>query len=167
MTQAHKAHSLSKLDLFTPNALHPNLPPLTTGLYTVMGSPAIMLLESDVLTRKAHIQTLLGVGAEKSMQRRPAAHDRIVNHMGLHYCPNRGWSRAPSMSTAALEKAAKSMQTDERRKEYVRKALAREWEALGRGGGSGSTPDEPLEIDDEYEEEEELMHVPAAWEYEI
>ncbi|KAH3958933.1 hypothetical protein HBI81_150480 [Parastagonospora nodorum] len=168
MTQAHKAHSLSKLDLFTPNALHPELPPLTSGLYTVMGTPAIMLLEADVRAREAHIKARLGAKADKSMRRRPAAHDRIVNHMGLHYSPNRGWSRAPSMSSAALEKAAKSMQTEEGRREYVRKALAKEWEALGQGGGKG-TQGEPLEIEDEDEDEEveELMYAAAGWEYEM
>jgi hypothetical protein len=151
MTQASKTHLLSKLDLFTPNVLHPLLSPLTTGLYTVMGSPATMILESDVLARKAHIQALLGPGVDgHNMHKRPAAHDRIAAHLGLYYCPSRGgWRRAPSMSPAALEKAAKSMQTKHGRAEYARKALVRDWEAMGQYyARTGSSRDGPVELED-------------------
>jgi hypothetical protein len=131
---------LSKLDLFTPNALHPKLPPLTTGLYTVMGGAATMILECDVLARKAHIQALLGPkGTEDDMHRRPATHDRIINHLGLYYCPSRGgWRKAPVLSPAAMEKAVKSMKSEEGRREYVRMALNKEWEAMSVGSGSPS-----------------------------
>jgi hypothetical protein len=136
MTQAAHDHSLSKLDLFTPNELHPTLPPLTIGVYTVMGSPCTMILESDVLARKAYITSMLGVAAEKFMQRRPATHDRIIAHMGLYYCCGNGtrpgrWRKAPPLNEVAVEKAAKSMRTEEGRRWYVRKGLEREWEALG------------------------------------
>jgi hypothetical protein len=140
MTQASKAHSLSKLDLFTPNALHPKLPPLTTGLYTVMGGAATMILERDVLARKAHIQALLSSqGTETDMHRRPATHDRITNHLGVYYCSSiGGWRRAPVLSPAAMDKAVKSMRTEAGRKEYVGKALNKEWEAMGVVSGSSS-----------------------------
>lgn len=150
MTQATKDHYLSKLDLFTPNALHPTLPPLTTGLHTVMGSGCTMILERDVLSRKAHVKSLLGGNAETHMQRRPAAHDRIIAHMGLFYCCGNGrrpggWRKAPDLSEAAMEKAAKSMRTDEGRREYVRKNLEKEWQ--GMGVGTGSSRDDPVEVD--------------------
>jgi len=151
MTQATKDHSLSKLDLFTPNELHPTLPPLTTGLYTVMGSPSTMILEGDVLTRKAYIMSLLGDAAETHMRRRPAAHDRIIAHLGLHYCCGNGmlpgrWRKAPPLNEVALEKAAKSMRTEEGRREYVRKGLEKEWLALGMR--MGRSRDDALEIEE-------------------
>ncbi|KAF2032553.1 hypothetical protein EK21DRAFT_35642, partial [Setomelanomma holmii] len=139
MTQATKDHSLSKLDLFTPNVLHPKLSPLTTGLTTVMGSACTMILERDVLARKAHVLALLGPdaeAAEAAMRRRPAAHDRILAHMEQYYCcgngsRSSGWRRGPRLSEQALEKASKSMRTEEGRRDYVRKALEREWATMG------------------------------------
>lgn len=149
MTQALKAHHLSKLDLFTPNALHPNLEPLTSGLLPVMGSTATMILETDVLARKAHIRRLLGPsanGSDEDMYRRPAAHDRIVTHLGLYFCPARGgWRKAPPASPAAMDKAVKSMKSEEGRREYVRINLEREWAAMGMG--SGRCKEEAVELD--------------------
>lgn len=150
MTLASKTHHLSKLDLFTPNALHPSLPPLTSGLLPVMGSTATMILEVDVLKRKAHIRHLLGpknhTGGDEDMYRRPAAHDRIVTHLGLYFCPARGgWRKAPPASPAAMDKAVKSMRSEEGRREYVRKALEREWAAMGMG--TGRTREEAVELD--------------------
>jgi hypothetical protein len=149
MTQAQKAYNLSKLDLFTPNALHPKLPPLTTGLYTVMGGAATMILERDVRARKAHIRALLGSkGNTDDMHRRPAAHDRIISHLGLYYCPTRsGWRRAPVLSPAAMDKAVKSMKTEEGKREYVKKALNKEWAAMSVGSGSPSSPIVVIERD--------------------
>lgn len=40
MTNAIKQYNLSKLDIFTPNCLHPTLPPLAHGEYSVMGGVA-------------------------------------------------------------------------------------------------------------------------------
>jgi hypothetical protein len=155
MTQATKLHLLSKLDLFTPNTLHPALPPLTSGLYTVMGSTATMLLERDVLSRKAHIQSLLGCAgndkAKESMGRRPAAHDRIIAHMGIYYCFKRGWCRTPGLNELAMEnlKVAKSMRTVEGRDEYVRKGLEKEWGLMSVGmvKGKGRTSDDAVVLD--------------------
>ncbi|KAH8727589.1 hypothetical protein GQ44DRAFT_748327 [Phaeosphaeriaceae sp. PMI808] len=165
MTQATKEYDLSKLDLFTPNELHPTLPPLTSGLYTVMGSAATMILQRDVVARKAYIQRSLGAkGADTVyMHRRPAAHDRIIAHMGLYFsCGNgsrgSGWRKAPVLSEAAMEKVAKSMRTEEGRREYVRKGLEREWEAMGmmsggreamEGGAVGEGVGEDVKIQEE------------------
>jgi hypothetical protein len=145
MTQASKTHSLSKLDLFTPNALHPNLPPLTIGIYMVLGNAATMILESDVLARKAHIQALVGPKAD--MHLRPGTHERIINHLGMYFCPYRGaWKKAPVMTPAALEKATKSMKSEEGRREYVKAALEKEWAVMGVG--KEGTKDEPIQVDD-------------------
>jgi hypothetical protein len=152
MTQATKDHSLSKLDLFTPNALHPTLPPLTIGLTTVMSSACTMILERDVLARHRLIQQMLD--PDVKMGRRPAAHDRIIAHMGLYYCCGNGstmggWRRAPRLSEQALEKASKSMRSEEGRREYVRKGLEREWAAMGMGGEKAKgCEDDPLEIEE-------------------
>jgi hypothetical protein len=98
-----------------------------------------MILERDVLARKAHIQALLGPkGTDADMHRRPATHDRIISHLCLYYCPSRGWRRAPALSPAAMDKAVKSMRSEEGRRDYVRKALNKEWEAMGIGSGSSS-----------------------------
>jgi hypothetical protein len=160
MTQASKSHSLSKLDLFTPNALHPKLPPLTTGLYTVMGGAATMILESDVRARKAHIRALLGPkGRTEFMRSRPAAHDRIIAHLGLFYCPTRNkWRKTPGLTPAAMDRAAKSMKTEEGRREYVKKALNKEWEAMSAGSGS---PSRAVVLKDKLESLKQM--VGAAW----
>lgn len=59
MTDAKHHHQLSDLDLFTPNFLHPTLPPLKTGVYKCMGADATMISTPDVLARKAHIHSLI------------------------------------------------------------------------------------------------------------
>lgn len=137
MTQAIKEHDLSKLDLFTPNPLHTHLPPLTTGAYSVGGDVATMILNADVFARKAYIAGLLGAqaGDEKYMRCRVHAHDRIIAHMGLYFHTGNGeWRKAPGLSEKAFEKATKSMRTEERRREYVKNGLEREWAAMGLGG---------------------------------
>lgn len=153
MTQAIKDHRLSKLDLFTPNLLHPTLPPLTTGVYTVMGSACTMILKSDVLARETHIKSLLRAPADgdtdKLMRGRIAAHDRIIAHMGQYYCSGNGsspggWRKAPALSEAAMEKAAKSMKTEEGRKAYMKKNLEHEWRLMGMK--SGNSAEDALEI---------------------
>ncbi|KAI1561025.1 hypothetical protein A1F97_09550 [Pyrenophora tritici-repentis] len=58
MTEALRTTGLSKQDLFTPSELHPNLPPLRTGLYPIYGGTATTLSTPDVLARKAYIKSL-------------------------------------------------------------------------------------------------------------
>lgn len=86
------------------------------------------------------------------MHRRSAAHERIISHMGLYYsCGSGGgsreggWRTAPVLTKAASDKAAKSMQTVEGRREYVRKGLEKEWEALGVK--TGASRDDAVELD--------------------
>jgi hypothetical protein len=130
MSTATSTHHLSKLDLFTPNVLHPTLPPLTTGTYPVMGTAATMILSQDVFARSAHIASLLGDKCEDLgyMQRRVAAHDRIVAHMRIRYCGEErrwvaaGWSGG---------KVARSMGSEEGRRGYVERGLEREWGEMG------------------------------------
>ncbi|KAF2447906.1 hypothetical protein P171DRAFT_383141 [Karstenula rhodostoma CBS 690.94] len=81
MTAALRDHRLSKLDLFTPNILHPTLPPLSTGQYSVMGSEATMIATSDVLARKAHIASLLGPAKadnRRIMRSRAESHSSLI-----------------------------------------------------------------------------------------
>ncbi|KAF2255907.1 hypothetical protein BU26DRAFT_444364, partial [Trematosphaeria pertusa] len=88
MTAAITTHHLSKLDLFTPNALHPALPPLSLGTYFCMGGETLMLAAPGVLTRKAHVHGLLGPGKARDkgyLRRRVAAHDRLVAHMDVEF----------------------------------------------------------------------------------
>lgn len=44
-----------------------------------------------------------------------------------------------------MDKAVKSMRSEEGRREYVRKALEREWAAMGMG--TGRTREEAVELD--------------------
>jgi hypothetical protein len=52
MTNAIKQYNLSKLDIFTPNRLHPTLPPLAHGEYSVMGGVATSM-HDDLLLYKS------------------------------------------------------------------------------------------------------------------
>lgn len=93
-----------------------------------------MILEADVLARADHIHGLLGkelVGLSGYMSRRTAQHERLVMHMGIYL--NAGtmkWVRAPALSEQALSRATKSMQSEEGRREYVRRGLEAEWKAM-------------------------------------
>ncbi|KAF1911922.1 hypothetical protein BDU57DRAFT_460475 [Ampelomyces quisqualis] len=145
MTEASRTHHLSKLDLFTPNMLHPSLPPLTLGKYFVMGGQAIMVLESDVLARKAHIHKLLGgQRPELRMRRRPAAHDRITNHYGVHFATAcGGWRRTLETTQLPAKKQPRSMESGDKRRKYVRKELNEEW---GYMGMERKEDNEPIEF---------------------
>jgi hypothetical protein len=147
MTEAAKTHHLSKLDLFTPNMLHPSLPPLTIGKYSVMGGEAIMILESDVLARKALIENVRKACVQKrlghvishdyldeEMRRRPAAHDRLTNHYGVHFSTAcGGWRRILEATQTPAKKQPRSMESREKRMKYVRKGLNEEWKFLDMG----------------------------------
>jgi hypothetical protein len=113
-----------------------------------------MLLERDVRARRAHVMRLLGCSgnedrAREVMARRPAAHDRIIAHMGVYFCFKRGWCRTPGLNETAMEnlKVAKSMRTEEGRGEYVRKALEKEWGLMGMGAGMGRSEDDAVVLD--------------------
>ncbi|EMD91478.1 hypothetical protein COCC4DRAFT_188463 [Bipolaris maydis ATCC 48331] len=129
MTQATQQTHLSKFDLFTPSPLHPNLPPLATGSYPVMGDVATMISTPDVMARSAYIRSLLGEKAqdEAFMRRRAAAHTRIMKHMNMDYHQGKGWLAYREMT----KKGPKSMQTKESRRKYIEEGLKKEWEALG------------------------------------
>ncbi|KAF2264491.1 hypothetical protein CC78DRAFT_616656 [Lojkania enalia] len=161
MTEAITKHGLSKLDLFTPCILHPNLPPLNTGVYMCMGGYTIMISESDVFARKAYVDSLMGSKAQDMAlrRRRVARHDRIAKHMDIEY-RNGGWRKAwnfPAHSDANLK--TKSLQTQESRDKYVREGLRKEWAEMGinkfavvdgRGHGEkskGVSAEEPIELD--------------------
>lgn len=157
MTEASNAHSLSKLDLFTPNKLHPALPPLTLGTYMCMGNDTLMLFTPSVLTRKAHIHGLLGDKANDAgfLRRRVAAHERLLQHMDvMHVVYKRGtvrWVRAHRYVGTGVDedkgkRRVKSLSSAESRDACVRKALAKQWEAMGMGE-VGASSEEAIEIE--------------------
>ncbi|CAE7011673.1 hypothetical protein PTTW11_02229 [Pyrenophora teres f. teres] len=80
MTDALKTTRLSKLDLFTPSELHPDLPPLRTGLYPVYGGIATMLSTPDVLARKAYIKSLPKRKANRPATDLPIGLEKRVRH---------------------------------------------------------------------------------------
>jgi hypothetical protein len=51
------------------------------------------------------------------------------------------------LSPAAMDKAVKSMKTEEGRREYVKRALNKEWAAMSVGSGSPSSPVVVIEQD--------------------
>jgi hypothetical protein len=157
MTEAITVHGVSKLDLFTPNRLHPTLPPLTLGAYVCMGNDTLMISTPCVLARKAHVYALLGDQADDTgyLRRRIAAHDRLIRHLDIMHKVSRGkarWIKAYKLTAVGADgekvptKLTKSLQTIETREEYVRKALLKEWKAMGLGG-QGRSEDTAITIE--------------------
>lgn len=89
MTEAKENHLLSALDLFTPNFLHPTLPPLTTGVYKCMGANATMISTPDVIARKAYIHSMITKAGkevtEALLKRRCSSHRKLLGHLGFKY----------------------------------------------------------------------------------
>lgn len=141
MTDATTKHGLSKLDLFTPNVLHPNLPPLTFGTYMCMGGETMMISESDVLARKGLIQGMLGEDAAKDpkyLTRRRAAHSRIMEAMDIEFRSGR-WMKAHKFRLDAEGKVKKMFRTAESREQYLKQYLEKEWADMGMSGYSAET----------------------------
>ncbi|KAL6708435.1 hypothetical protein ACN47E_002698 [Coniothyrium glycines] len=145
MTQAMQDHKLSKLDLFTPNVLHPMLPRLATGSYAVMGGVANMISTGDALLRRDYIYNLLGDKAKDPfyMRRRIAAHQRITQHMLLEF-DGGSWYEARNHKPS--EKGPKSMHSEKSRKEYAQKVLEKQWAAMGIQN-DGTSEDTAIELD--------------------
>jgi hypothetical protein len=157
MTNAIKQHNLSKLDLFTPNCLHPTLPPLAHGEYSVMGGIATstfdtceftrkltnhsVIYEPDLIARQRYLVSLLGslegpesIGAQKRIRR----HDQLMAHMEIAYSTARKvWFRNPQTQKEG-KTLKKSLATKESREEYVRNALKTEWATLSTKGSCES-----------------------------
>ncbi|KAJ4367511.1 hypothetical protein N0V83_007094 [Neocucurbitaria cava] len=154
MTKATQDHALSKLDLFTPNALHPHLAPLSIGNYTVMGGTATMILAADVVARRDHIYAVLGNTRALDaayMRKRVAAHQRMIQHMGIVWdCEDAAWREAYEPRVKEMvtvkQKGPKSMRSEDSRREYVKMALTKEWDDMGVREGGG-TKDTAIEID--------------------
>jgi hypothetical protein len=148
MTDAITNHGLAKLDLFTPNRLHPTLPPVSFGTYKCMGGDTTMLFTPSVLARKDHIHGLLGDKASDAgyLRRRVAALGRMTLHMEVehHIVQKQGkviWEKRDSLpgftsdmgADVVKKKFPKSMQTKEARETYVKEELAKQWDAMGMG----------------------------------
>jgi hypothetical protein len=65
MTEAVANHLLSPLDLFTPNFLHPTLPPLTVGTYVCYSVNTTMISTPDVMARKDLIHSMITSAGEE------------------------------------------------------------------------------------------------------
>ena len=131
-------HHLSKLDLFTPNALHPNLPPLTVGEYVCSGIDTTMISEPDVLARKEYIQGMLLDSTTRAMRRRVLAHTLLLKHMNPTIPA--GYGRWVRVNEGVKEDArTESLRTPQSRAEYVSKTLKKEWAAMGASGYSTDT----------------------------
>lgn len=91
-----------------------------------------MLLTSDVMVRKKQIIKLIGGAPQElaCMQSRPAVHDRIVKHYGVHFSTAcGGWRRTAEVTSE--KKQPKSMESWEQRRKYVRKRLNEQWREMG------------------------------------
>ncbi|KAH9865664.1 hypothetical protein J1614_009250 [Plenodomus biglobosus] len=133
MTAAIATHHLSKLDLFTPNPLHPYLPQLRLGAAQVLGGQAILISEPDILARRDHIYALLGDKAHNPafLRARPTAHYRILLHLFIYFCPTRKRWRRLNTDIPNPEELSISMRTREGRLAYAKKALRLERMAMG------------------------------------
>lgn len=137
MTAALLKYRLSKLDVFTPNALHPSLPPLVVGSYICMGGDTIMIAMPSIVKRAAHIYDLLGDKSNDMdyLRRRVLAHQRLIQHMDIRLDVRNGrakWLKANKLEDeCGRPRGPKSMATKEGRVKYVREGLKKEWVALG------------------------------------
>jgi hypothetical protein len=80
MTAAFATTCLSKLDLFTPNVLHPRLPTLRTTTYTCMGAPTTVIMTEDVKARAEIVGKLMPYLKHSAASRR-RRHDRAMGMM--------------------------------------------------------------------------------------
>jgi hypothetical protein len=141
MTSAIQTYHLSKLDLFTPNTLHPNLPPITFGIYVVGGNDTMMLSMLDVLERKRLIHGMLEerVQGEAALKARCANHERILEAMDMTFRSNRWSKKGRIKEIEAKENAPQRLKTQEARDKYIGEQLEKERRLLGVGGGSTET----------------------------
>ncbi|CBX92681.1 hypothetical protein IAQ61_005948 [Plenodomus lingam] len=133
MTAAMSTYNLSKLDLFTPNELHPYLEALTVGTASVMGGQAIMISEPDVLARRDHIYALVSQTGNNvaKLHGRAAMHSRIQAHLCIVFCPvRRRWCQT-TRPNPPLSRLPASMQTRASRMDYVKRMLRSERILLG------------------------------------
>ena len=160
MTNAIKQYELSKLDIFTPNRLHPTLPPLAHGEYSVMGGVATseydqrrihrrtadmtVIYEPDLVNRRDNIHERLSASDRNDAQlrKRVRRHDTLIMHMEVGYSAAcKRWYHNPrQVSKGGEEKSVRaSMETKDSRDEFVRKGLEQEKAAMRIDGGSHGT----------------------------
>jgi hypothetical protein len=144
MSAAVSQHGLTKLDLFTPNALHPNLPSLTVGNYICSGIDTTMISEPDVLARKELIHGMLLDSTKKALARRINQHIVLLRHMDPTIPAGFGrWARGVRGDVVG-DCARELLRTPESRREFVRNKLREEWAAMGL---KGSSTDDAIELD--------------------
>jgi hypothetical protein len=144
MSAAITQHNLTKLDLFTPNALHPKLPPLTVGEYVCNGVDTTMISEPDVLARKELIHRMLRDSTKKALKKRNTQHTMLLRHMDPTIPHGEGrWARGLRGDVTGCC-AWESLRTPESRQIFVREKLKEEWATLWVKGGS---TDDAIELD--------------------
>ncbi|XPS75185.1 hypothetical protein M3J09_007292 [Ascochyta lentis] len=143
MTNASKQYILSKLDIFTPNRLHPTLHPLAHGEYSVMGGVATMIYEPDLVARRDYVHERLSSvkRLDANLRKRVRRHDRLIAHMEMAYSTaRRAWCRSPRVQKEGHGRTGRSsMETQESRDEFVRKSLKEERTAMCTEGFSEKT----------------------------
>ncbi|OSS49718.1 hypothetical protein B5807_06166 [Epicoccum nigrum] len=139
MTNAVQQHNLSKLDIFTPNIMHPALPRLVHGEYSVMGGVATMVYEPDLVSRRDYIHSqLIEPDRHPSMLRkRIRRHETLMRHMTITYSTRlQLWCRTAYCDEVVSRPGRPSLEMPESREEYVRTALAYERLVMGMKGSS-------------------------------
>lgn len=150
MTNAIKQHNLSKLDIFTPNRLHPTLPTLAHGEYTVMGGVAtstyhidqptlmangsLVIYEPELAARRDLIHGCLTDSDrfETNLRKRIRRHDALIMHLEIRYTTrNKRWYESSRRQADYEGKSIRaSLLTRESRDEFVRNALKQERAAM-------------------------------------
>jgi len=136
MSEVERKHHLSKLDLFTPNILYPDLPPLLHGAYTVNGGRAMMLSTPDVKARITLIGGKIEDGSASALtRRRHQRHSSIMVGLGLTFDEVDGraqWRKNSNWTSSALTKSS-SAGVHYRLEEPLKKAkrlLEYEWSIM-------------------------------------
>ncbi len=163
MTMAVKQYHLSKLDIFTPNVLHPTLPALAHGEYTVMGGVAtskhtsavtepqdlihLVIYEPHLAARRDYILGLLSDDdrLNVNIRKRIRRHDELNRHMGSDYLPGlKVWTKG-----FYGRPVKPSMETPESKDKFVKAGLQKEWAAMGIKGVLADTYIELSDLSDE------------------
>jgi ubiquitin len=164
MTNATQLHHLSKLDLFTPNDLHPNLPALTFGIHVVGGCDTMMLSTPDVLERKQLIHGMLEgrVWDDKALKRRCANHERILEAMDMTFRSGRWVRKGRIKLMEEKEHAPQRLKTREARDKYVEEQLENERKLLGVVDGFADTAIDGRVKKDRIKLNKEKKHAPQG-----
>jgi hypothetical protein len=93
-----------------------------------------VIYEPDLIARRRYIRNLLGdiegINGNNNAQRRVRRHDQLIAHMEIAYSSARKmWYQSPLIQKEGRS-LKKSLETKERRDEFVRNTLEAEWAAM-------------------------------------